>query len=88
MKSFRFYPAAGTHWTGILLGWSALIGLCSTVGLRLWILANRDRGWYLAPDANPTHWTRSSLLSLVLGLFIGLVIGGLHLFARRFKKRL
>ena len=84
MKSFKLNPVAATHWSGILVGWSAFVGLCSTVGFRILVLTSRDRG---RPLANPDHWTRSLFLTLIVGCGIGLVIGTLHVVVRWFKRR-
>ncbi|MEJ7591385.1 MAG: hypothetical protein WKF77_07540 [Planctomycetaceae bacterium] len=87
MKSFRLNPVAVTHWSGILLAWCAFIGLCSIVGFHVLISTSRDRGWYLAADPNPHHWTRTHFLTLIVGCGVGLVIGTVHIVVRWFKSR-
>ena len=84
MKSFRLNPVAVTHWSGILLGWCAFIGLCSIMGVRIFVLTRHDRAWHLA---NPDHWIRSLFLTLIAGYGVGLVIGTVHIVVRWFKRR-
>lgn len=82
MKSFQLESSAQTSKIAIVIAWSAFVGLVSLIGFPLWVIHERDFGWYLAPDPSPDHWTRSRMVTFFVGSVVGLLIGIGHILLR------